>query len=64
MRNDLFWNDNRALESGGHVLKDYSSYLGDSPMFEANSLSSTSLPRYSTLDLVRECSNYSVTFLL
>jgi hypothetical protein len=52
MRNDLFGDDGRALNTGGHILKDYSSYLGDSPLFEANALSSSSLPRYSTLDTV------------
>jgi hypothetical protein len=54
MRNDLFGDNKRALKTGGHILKDYSSYLGDSPLFEANALSSSTLPRYSTLDMVSE----------
>ena len=54
MRNDLFGDSRRALNTGGHILADYSSYLGDSPLFEANALSSSTLPRYSTLDTVSE----------
>ena len=40
------------VESGGILLRDFSSHLGESPTFEASGLSSSSVPRFSTLELV------------
>ena len=36
----------------GLLLRDYSSFLGESPMFQASGLYGTSLPRFSNLELV------------
>ena len=52
MRNDPFGGADTPQEDSGTMLRDFSSYLGESPMFEASGLSSTSLPRFSSLELV------------
>ena len=52
MRNDPFGGSDIAQQSSGLMLRDFSSYLGESPMFEATGLSTSSLPRFSTLEIV------------
>ena len=52
MRNDHFGDDEASEDSGSYLLRDFSSYLGESPLFEAAGLSVTSVPRFSTLELV------------
>ena len=52
MRNDAIGTDDIKIESSASLLRDFSSYLGASPMFEASGLYSSSLPRFSLLELV------------
>ena len=40
--------------NNGYVLRDYGSFIGDSPVFEANRLSSHYLPSFSLVELVRK----------
>ena len=52
MRNDPFGGSDITQQSSGLMLRDFSSYLGESPMFVATGLSTSSLPRFSTLEIV------------
>jgi hypothetical protein len=44
-------NNDRYSKTGGGLLIDCSSYLGESPTFRASALSTTSIPSFSTIEL-------------
>jgi hypothetical protein len=52
MRDNAFGHRDLSPSSGGLLLRDFSSFLGESPMFEASGLDGSSLPRYSAMELV------------
>ena len=53
MRSGSSVNSKDPSSTPGYLLRDYSSFLGESPMFLASGLCGSSVPRYSNLELVK-----------